>query len=64
MKWIPLIFITYLWMNVWAQVDNSYRRPREAMFNTFIAPWIYFFAGIPYYTYRGIRAVIYWLWNW
>ncbi len=60
MKWIGVVFSIYLWMIVWAQIDNSYRRPKEAVFNTFVAPWIYFFLAIPYYAYRGVRFVVRW----
>lgn len=63
MKWLVLAFLVYLWMVVWVQIDSSYRRPREAIFNTFVYPVIYFFAGIPYYTYRGIRRAWWWVWE-
>lgn len=63
MKWVPIIVIIYLWVVVWVQVDNSYRRFKEAVFNTFVYPWIYFFLGVPYYIWRGIRYVALWVWN-
>lgn len=63
MMWLTLAFTVYLLVIVWVQIDNSWRRPREALFNTFVAPWIYFFLGIPYYTWRGIRFAAVWVWN-
>lgn len=62
MTWIVLAFLVYLLVIVWVQVDNSWRSPKEAAFNTFVAPWIYFFLGIPYFTYRGARFAWRWVW--
>lgn len=60
MKQFIIFFLVYLLVVMWAQIDNGRVPLKRAAFNTFVAPYIYFFLGIPFSLYVG--AVLAYRW--